>query len=302
MADVADLPIHGIQPSGYMLPEETRLGRVRLQVSDLTRSVAYYRDVLGFHLISQDGPRAALGAHDADTLLLELREAPGATAATASGRLGLYHFAILLPSRADLGSLIAHLSAIGASVGASDHLVSEALYLHDPDGLGIEVYADRPRSAWQYEGRQIVMDTRPLAVPDLLRAAGGKPWRGMPAGTTLGHVHLHVGDIEAATAFFHAALGFGATVWSYPGALFLSAGGYHHHLGVNTWAGTGARRAARDDARLLEWEIVLTEPGSVADAAASMETAGFAVTRDQEGWVTEDPWGTSLRMTCARAE
>ena len=147
----------------------------------------------------------------------------------------------------------------------SNHLVSEAVYLSDPDGLGIEVYADRPRGTWQHEGRQLVMATEPLDVEDVVRAGGGEPWSGMPAGTTLGHVHLFVGDLDAAARFYHEGLGFDKTVWSYPGALFLSAGGYHHHLGTNTWA-VGAVPAGEGDARLLEWEIVLpglreTPPG-----------------------------------------
>ena len=159
------------------------------------------------------------------------------------GQLGLYHFAILLPDRAALGRFVAHLARIGERAGASDHLVSEALYLSDPDGLGIEVYADRPRATWRYDGqRQLAMDTRPLDLNSLVQAAGGEPWTGMPAGTVMGHVHLHVGDIERAAAFYHAALGLDKVVWSYPGALFLSAGGYHHHVGLNTWAGPGATR------------------------------------------------------------
>jgi NAD+-dependent protein deacetylase sirtuin 4 len=152
------------------------------------------------------------------------------------GRGGLYHFAILLPDRAALGRLVAHLAREGVRVGAADHLVSEALYLQDPDGLGIEVYADRPRSEWRHRDRQLLMATDPLDLPELARSAGAEPWTGAPAGTRLGHVHLHVGDIHRAAEFYHAALGFDRMVWSYPGALFLAAGGYHHHLGVNTWA------------------------------------------------------------------
>ena len=192
---------------------------------------------------------------------------------------------------------MSHLTRVGEPAGASDHLVSEALYLRDPDGLGIEVYADRPRSAWRSEGRQLVMATEPLDAADVVRSAGGARWDGIPAGTVIGHVHLHVGDIDRAADFFHAALGLDKVVWSYPGALFLSAGGYHHHLGLNTWAGPGATRPRDDEARLLEWEIVLPSSDDVDAAAGSVEAAGHPVRRTADrGWLADDPWGTPLRV------
>jgi catechol 2,3-dioxygenase len=174
--------------------------------------------------------------------------------------------------------------------------VSEALYLRDPDGLGIEVYADRPRSAWRAEAGQIVMATEPLDLAAVVAAARGEPWTGMPAGTRMGHVHLHVGDLEEASRFYHEALGLDRMVWSYPGALFLAAGGYHHHLGLNTWAGPGARPAGDRDARLLEWRIALPD-AEAARARASLESAGRTVTTADDGWRVTDPWGTALLVT-----
>jgi catechol 2,3-dioxygenase len=173
--------------------------------------------------------------------------------------------------------------------------VSEALYLNDPDGLGIEVYADRPREDWTYDGAQLRMATDPLDVQDLVRAGGGAAWTGMPAGTTLGHVHLHVGDIDRAAEFYHHGLGLVAVVWGYPGALFLSAGGYHHHLGVNTWA-AGSPAAGPDDARLLEWRVVLPSTADVGAAAESVRAAGGTVEEDDAGWTAADPWGTVVRV------
>lgn len=290
-----DSIVRGRTPPGYRLPEETRIGRVRLQVSDLGRSLGYYRDVLGFRALEQAQGRVVLGAHGSDAPLIELVERPGARPVPRGGLLGLYHFAILLPDRASLGRFLAHLARIGAYAGMSDHLVSEALYLQDPDGLGIEVYADRPRSSWSWAGGQLAMDTRPLDAQDVVRAGGGEPWTGMPAGTTVGHVHLHVGDIEQAAAFYHAGLGLDAVVWSYPGALFLSAGGYHHHLGVNTWA-AGAPSATDADARLLEWELLLPARSDAEAAAASLEGAGYDVARGDEGFTAADPWGTRVRL------
>jgi catechol 2,3-dioxygenase len=297
---VVEAASRGIQPGGYRLPDATRLGRVHLQVADLERSLAYYSGLLGFRVLNRSGAQATLAAHGDDAPLIELREHQGAAPVPQRGRLGLYHYAILLPDRGSLGRFIAHLSSTGTRAGASDHLVSEALYLQDPDGLGIEVYADRPREAWRYEGNQLLMDTRPLDLASLTRAAEGHPWTGVPAGTVIGHVHLHVGDLDRAAAFYHQALGFDKVVWSYPSALFLSAGGYHHHLGVNTWAGATAASPGEGDARLLEWEIIVPGVGDVEAAGRSLEAAGYGIVRGEGGWLASDPWGTALRLRAVR--
>ncbi len=299
-AEGAAAPAVGVAPPGYRLPADLRLGEVRLQVADLERSLAYYQQVLGLRVVRRGPASATLAAAGDDTPLVSLHERRGAAPAPPQGLIGLYHFAILLPDRAALGRFVAHLATLGVPAGASDHLVSEALYLRDPDALGIEVYADRPRSAWRATGRQIRMTTAPLDLPALVTAAEGVPWDGMPAGTRMGHVHLHVGDLEEASRFYHAALGLDRMVWDYPGALFLAAGGYHHHLGLNTWAGAGARPAGDDDARLLEWRLLLREPHA-AEARASLEAAGYAVSATDEGWRTTDPWGTTLHVIGERA-
>lgn len=299
MQSTSNTPEYGIVPPGYRLPAALRLGRVRLQVADLARSLAYYEGVLGLRVIERAGDRAALGAHGDDAVLVELHERPGANAVPRRGRLGLYHFAILLPDRAALGRFVAHLAEIGARAGASDHMVSEALYLTDPDGLGIEVYADRPRSSWRHDAdRQLVMATEPLDLQNVVAAARGEQWTGMPAGTVVGHVHLFVGDLGTAESFFHRALGFDKVVWNYPGALFLSAGGYHHHLGTNTWA-TGAQPATDADARLLSWEIILPTAADAEAAARSLTSAGHTASREGGAWVATDPWGTRVRLVGA---
>ena len=275
------------------LPDATRLGVVRLQVSSMERALRYYRDFLGFALIDAADGTAELGAHEDDRALLVLHEKAGASPVPRRGRLGLFHFAILLPDRAALGRFAGHLARMGAPAGSSDHLVSEAIYLQDPDGLGIEVYADRPRSSWQHlPSGEIAMSTEPLDVASLLRAAGEAPWTGMPRGTVRGHVHLHVGDLHAAERFYADALGFEVMVRGYPGALFVSAGGYHHHLGLNTWAAQAAP-AGPDDARLLEWTVVLPDSADVDAALERMRAAGHDVT---DGAVVRDPWGTALRL------
>jgi catechol 2,3-dioxygenase len=285
-----------VAPPGYQLPPELRLGRVRLQIANLERSLAYYDRVLGLRVLEQSASSAILGAHDDGAPLLELRERPGATPVPRRGRLGLYHFAILLPDRAALGRFVAHLSSIGQYAGMSDHLVSEAVYLTDPDGLGIEVYADRPRSSWQIQGRSIAISTLPLDAQNLVRAGGNERWAGTPRGTRIGHVHLRVGDLDRAAAFYHTGLGFDRVVLDLPGALFLSAGGYHHHLGTNTWA-AGAAPATDDDARLLEWTVELPSRKDVDEAARSLAGAGFDITQDGGDAVSADPWGTKVRIT-----
>ena len=238
---------------------------------------------------------ARLGAADGDRALIELHERVGAQPVPRRGRLGLYHYAILLPDRASLARFVRHLAELGERAGMSDHLVSEAIYLTDPDGLGIEVYADRPRAEWRQDQRQLVMATEPLNVDDLLRAAGSEPWTGLPPGTVIGHVHLFVGDLQRAAAFYHAGLGLDQVVWSYPGALFLSAGGYHHHLGTNTWA-AGALPAGDNDARLLEWEILLPTGKDVDAALASVAATGAPVTAGAGDGIATDPWGTTVRV------
>ena len=202
----------------------------------------------------------------------------------------MYHFAVLLPERAALGRFAAHLSRLNIRAGTADHLVSESFYLTDPDGLGIEVYADRARELWTTRGREIAMAVDPLDVAGLIAAAGPVAWERAPAATTIGHMHLHVGDLDRAEAFYHSALGFDKTLWSFPGALFLAAGGYHHHLGTNIWSPGPA--ATDDQARLLEWELVVPDADAAAAVAASLGRAGYAADVTGAGWAASDPWGT----------
>ena len=319
-------------PSPPRLPSESRPGSVRLQVADLSRSLAWYGDLLGMRVLEssrgESGPGwARLGAHGEASVpapgspqraeplapsdvpqnaqsqaplathLVELVECPGAAPVPRRGHLGLYHVALLLPDRASLGRFVAHLARLRIPVGSADHLVSEALYLNDPDGLGIEVYADRPRASWRRTPTgEVAMATDPLSLDDLVQAGGGVPWRGLPSGTRVGHLHLHVGDLQAAEAFYAQALGLDVQVRSYPGALFLSAGGYHHHLGLNTWARSAAP-AGPDEARLLSWSLVLPHAGEVEVALRRMESAGYSVVRTaQDVGRISDPWGTVLEL------
>lgn len=288
---------YGYPPSGYRLPALARPGAVHLAVTSLQRSTEYYERVLGLSPLVLEHGKVSLHAGGDATPLIVLHEQPGVRRAPRRAHLGLFHFAILLPTRAALAQFVRHLGETGVGAGAGDHLVSEAFYLTDPDGLGIEVYADRPRESWMRQGRELMMATDPVDVPALLEHAGQGSWEGMPAGTVMGHVHLHVGDIATAGAFYSEALGFDRMVTRYPGALFLAAGGYHHHLGANTWAGPSAVAPGASDARLLEWTLFVPHRGDLDAVAASLQAHGHeAIREDDTSLVTRDPWGTQLRL------
>jgi catechol 2,3-dioxygenase len=288
----------GVQPSDFRLPDQARIGAVRYQVADLERSLWFYRELVGLHLIDRrtsDGSlRARLGAAGGP-MLLELVEKKGVRPAPRTGRLGLYHSALLLPSRHALGSFVDHLEGAHFPFGSSDHLVSEALYLRDPDGLTLEVYADRPRSEWVVREGEYVAAIDPLDLDGLKTAAEGERWAGVPDGSAIGHVHFYVGDLDQAARFYHQGLGLDKVMWRLPGALFLSAGGYHHHVGTNTWM-SSAPVATDADARLLDWELIVPDEASVTAAGQSLERAGFPVERDGAAIRARDDWGIEVRV------
>lgn len=250
------------------LPSDAHIGQVSLTVRDRSRSVAFYREVLGFEEV--DGGLAPPGGR----VLIELHERADAIPRPRR-TAGLYHFAILVPSRVALGRSLRRLfETRWPLTGAADHLVSEALYLDDPDGLGIEIYRDRPRDDWQrLPDGQLAMATDPLDLQGVHDEPGADtPWRGLEAGTIMGHVHLQVPHLDAAESFYCDHIGFEPIVRRYPGALFVAAGGYHHHLGLNTWAGVGAppppENAVGLRAFTIESESVV--PENVVDASTGV--------------------------------
>ena len=222
------------------VPDDAHIGAVSLTVRDLERSIAFYRDVLGFRVGKDDATAAALSADGVETLI-ELHERRDAVLRPRRST-GLFHFAILVPNRAALGRSLRHLTEQDWPLtGVADHLVSEALYLTDPDGLGIEIYRDRPRQDWRRVNGQIAMATDPLDLQSVANEPGAERlWTGLEAGTVIGHVHLHVASLVEAERLYCGSVGFEPMVRTYPGALFVAAGGYHHHLGLNTWMGEGA--------------------------------------------------------------
>ena len=289
-------PVLGIQPPSYRLPESARVGKAKLAVSQLGRSVAFYRDVIGLAVLEQAGSVACLGIRATNTVLLELEAVPGVEPIGKQIRLGLYHTAFLLSSREAFSSFVQHLRAKYIPFGAGDHLYSEALYLTDPDGLSVEVYADRPRSSWITDGNELLSAVEAVRFHELPKVPAAS-WQGAPTGTTLGHMHFYVGDLKKASEFYHAGLGLAIMTWRYPGALFTSAGGYHHHVGLNVWA-ANSPKAAATDARLVYWELLLPNAEAVQLAAASLIAAGYEATPGDAGTVLfMDPWGITVALT-----
>lgn len=280
---------------GFRLPAAIRLGRVRLQVADLDRSLGFYRDRIGFRVVDRGDGIAELAAAEGP-VLLELVEREGARPVPRSGLLGIYHFALLLPGRPHLGRFVRHLARRDVRFGAADHAFSEALYLEDPDGITIEVYADRPRGEWATRpDGSLPLVSDPLDAPGLMEAGGDRDWQGVPKGAVMGHMHFFVDDLESAGRFY-GALGFEATITT-PSALFVAAGGYHHHVGLNTWR-AGAPTATPEDARLLDWELRLPGPETLHAATQSLQEAGFGVeARAGDVALARDPWGITVRLT-----
>jgi catechol 2,3-dioxygenase len=237
----------------------------------------FYRDVLGFERMGSPSEGAAstavaLGPKGGRTLI-ELHEQKDAMTKPRRSS-GLYHFAILVPSRAALGRSLRRLAEKRWSMsGAADHLVSEALYLDDPDGLGIEIYRDRPRETWRVSSGELAMATDPLDLQALYEEPGAEtPWQGLEAGTIMGHVHLHVPHLDTAESFYCDRIGFDPIVRRYPGALFVSAGGYHHHLGLNTWVGVGAPPPPENAVGLRSFTIEsgVLQPGNIEDPSTGV--------------------------------
>jgi catechol 2,3-dioxygenase len=287
----------------FRLPEATQIGYVQLQVSSLEKALGFYRELLGFQQMSQEGATAILSASGEPPYHLLLGERPGAQPKPPR-TTGLYHVAIRFPSRRALAGVFRRLAAHDWPFqGAADHKVSEAIYLADPDGIGLELYADRPRERWSRRQGQIAMATDPLDVADLLKEVedDAGPWRGVDPGTDVGHVHLHVSDLGRAEAFYSGLLGLEVTQRSYPGALFLSAGGYHHHLGLNTWAGVGAPAPPPDAVGLRSFALRLPDRETWRALQARMGEAGVGVAdrRDDE-YVTSvlihDPDGIGVEL------
>ena len=277
---------------------QTELGPVALTVSDLARSREFYEQAIGLQAAERDDGGVSLSAQDGRPLVVLY----GDSAAPRLDRraTGLYHLAILVPSRLDLALALARLAEARWPLdGASDHLVSEALYLSDPDGNGIEIYRDRPREQWRYADGTLEMATLPLDLRDVLNelSEASDPQRLAPANTKIGHVHLQVADIPQAEAFYNGVLGFDVMVRGYPGALFVSAGGYHHHLGLNTWHSARSGPPAPGSVGLRHYEVQLPDAQELAAVLDRIRAAGIESSELQAGTLVRDPSGNALLLT-----
>jgi len=287
------------QSTSQAIHPDTRIGSVTLHVSQLDRSLRFYEEKLGFRCLERTPGKAVLGTPDAVPLLF-LSELPGAITPQPQWSTGLYHTAILLPSRVDLGRTFLHLDQVGINAVLEDHQVSEALYFSDPDGNGLEMYRDRPRSTWRWSNGEIEMSGDPLDKVDLRTegATDSRPWDGLPSGTCIGHMHLKVGDIAQAEHFYHTILGFDITR-GYPNALFMSAGGYHHHLATNTWRSLGAGPAPENTVGLQTFEVRLPNREALAEVQARLIEAHIPIQENANSLVVADPWGTRITLHVA---
>ena len=270
-----------------------RIGAVRLKVRDLEAVSTFYQTVLGLSPMETGHDRITLGTRA--TSLLELR-GDLALAPDDPRQAGLFHTAFLMPSRADLARWLAHAVAIDVRLqGASDHIVSEAIYLADPEGNGIEVYADHAVSRWHGPNGDIRMSTDQLDVQDLLRASGGTDWSGFPADGVIGHVHLRIGDTEAADRFYRDVLGFDIAT-RYPGASFYGSGGYHHQVAGNVWNSRRAGTRPKGMVGLDGIEILVRDTADLVAIAARAESASVEITKDAGGMTLLDPWDNAITL------
>ena len=279
-----------------MIDPAAHIGAVHLTIADLDRSIRFYEAHLGFAVHRREPRVAWLGAGARDLLVL----AQSDKAPRVRGTTGLYHFAILVPTRADLSRALRRLVATETVMqGAADHGVSEALYLADEDGNGIEIYRDRPRAEWPFVDGQLQMGADPIDLDDLLADGEAAPHAGagLRAGTVIGHVHLHVSRLADAQRFYVDVLGFELMQRYGPSALFVSAGGYHHHIGLNTWAGVGAPPPPPGAIGLRHFDVALPGDAAVADILVRVRAADIPIESVDGGFLVRDPAGNAICLT-----
>lgn len=277
-------------------PPHSYVGHVHLVVEDLERSLTFYQEIIGLQVLKQAEKEAELTA-DGKTTLVTI-EQPDNVTPKQHNRTGLYHLALLLPERFDLANVLLHLLQTGYPLqGASDHLVSEAIYLADPDGNGIEIYWDRPAETWKWDGPEVVMATDPLQAQDLMAKAKGSDWVGLPSGTIMGHIHLQVSDLDKAENFYCKALGFDLVNSKYgQSARFVSSGGYHHHIGLNTWHSAGAPPRSENSVGLKLFSLVLPSEEARKNAVHELRQLGEPVSEENGVVLAKDPSGNHIQL------
>jgi catechol 2,3-dioxygenase len=277
---------------GFHQKPNIYVGEVNIKVKNLDSALTFYQSIMGFQVLEKTDRKAALTT-DGKTTLVTLEQPENAI--SKEGRMsGLYHFAILLPSRADLSVFLRHFLGTGYPLGAADHYVSEALYINDPDGNGIEVYRDRPSKEWTWKNGLVDMATEELDGNSIL-AESDAEWKGLPEGTVMGHIHLHVGDLKKAEEFYTKGLGF-EIVSHYPQALFLSTGRYHHHIAINTWQGVGAPASPQNSVGLNWYTLVFPDEAAREKTLHQLQQLGSPVQKETEYFVVSDPSGNQIRL------
>ena len=265
---------------------------VELKVTNLENSLTFYQEVVGFKVLEKTATKALLTA-DGQTALLSI-EQPTDIIPTQQKTTGLYHFALLLPTREDLGAVLRHFAETNIRIGAGDHLVSEALYLNDPDGNGIEIYSDRPDTEWTWKDGYVGMDTLQIDAQSILEAGANTQWNGLPEGTVMGHIHLSVKELVETEKFFNA-LGL-QVVTPYPGALFMASGKYHHHVGLNTWNGVGASAPAENVVGLKAFTLVFPSTEELNAAIDQLKAIEVEVIQEDGIFTTKDPSQNKIKM------
>ncbi|SER63794.1 catechol 2,3-dioxygenase [Gracilibacillus ureilyticus] len=273
----------------------TFVSHVSLKVTDLNRSLQFYQHIVGFDILERTQNKVLLTA-DGKTSILSL-EKPENVQPKQGRTTGLYHFAILLPTRKDLANFVFHTVNQGVQLGSSDHLVSEALYFNDPDGNGIEVYTDRDPAEWKWQGDHVVMAVDPLDFEDLVKEGHPEAWQGLPSDTVMGHIHLHVADLDQTHEFYIRGLGFDVVSRFGDQALFIATGNYHHHIGLNTWNGVGAPNPPEESVGIDHY--VLTYPNETALhlVCENLKAIGAQVEKNENQIITIDPSGNRIILT-----
>ncbi|RNF39169.1 VOC family protein [Planococcus salinus] len=273
----------------------TYVSEVGLKVIDLPKMTQFYKEVIGFEVISTEENQTSLGVDGTVLLVLETMEG---FEPKNQRYAGLYHFAVLLPSRKELGKVLLHLHQLGIRLGSSDHLVSEALYLSDPEGNGIEIYRDREFEEWDWNGDEVRMAVDPLDAEGVVQAAqeAGEVWNGMPSGTVMGHIHLHVSDLPAAQKFYAEGLGFEIMTSMGGQALFLGDQKYHHHIGLNVWNGIGIPALPEKTAGLGYYALMLEHEEKRRNVAERLKAVGAEVIDHENYLETTDPAGNHIRL------
>lgn len=271
----------------------TFVSHVRIKVMDLERSLTFYKEILGFDVLEETASTAKLTT-DGKTSILSI-EQPTDVIPKQGRTTGLYHFALLLPEKKDLANIVVHLVENGIRFGSSDHLVSEALYLHDPDGNEIEIYIDRDPSEWSWSGEEVAMTVDPLDFERLLQHRTDQ-WAGLPKETLMGHIHLHVSELEKTEEFYVKGLGFDVVNRYGTQALFLSTGKYHHHIGVNTWNGVGAPKPAEKSVGMESYTLILPNDEARKQTTANLKEIGASVIEEDGKYITYDPSGNRIEL------